>query len=170
MSTQMMTLIVSVGLILTGCNRQNRPASVAEIGSRMTTLINQHHFNEAAQLGIGAATGNRSDAALYYFVSLAYAERAHYEPDTRDDALRLVTEYTGKSIALDQDNHANRLNVAWVLEYAGDADSSVRCKYEDSQKLLNQLSADAATDAKLKGHIGENISRVSQKMNAAHCE
>src|SRR5438552_2334234 len=97
MNARKIAVIISLGFVLVGCNRQSRPpASVAEIGSRMTTLIEQHHFNEAAQFGIDATRGGRSDAAIYYFVALAYAERAHYEPDTRDDALKLVSKYSGK--------------------------------------------------------------------------
>ena len=171
MNTKKMALIVSLGLALVGCNRQNRPpASVSEIGPRITTLMKQHHFNEAAQLGIKSATGKPSDAAIYYFVALAYAERAHYEPDTRDDALKLVSEYSAKSVARDQDNQLNRFNVAWVLEYAGDVDSSSRCKYyADSQELLNQLSSEVSGDAALKSHLAENTSRISQKAKDAHC-
>lgn len=164
-------LIACLGLALWGCNRQNRaPASVSEIGPRMTTLMKQHHFNEAAQLGIHSATGNRSDAAIYYFVALAYAERAHYESDTRDDALKLVSEYSGRSVALDEGNRANRLNVAWVLEYAGDVDSGSRCKlYADSLELYNQMSSKVSGDAVLGNEITASTSRISEKAKAAHC-
>lgn len=160
MNTMKVILTVSIGLALFGCNKQNHPsASVSEIGARMTTLMKQHHFNEAAQLGIDSATGERSDATIYYFVALAYAERAHYEPATRDDALKLVSEYSGKCVALDPDNQTNRINIAWVLEYAGDVDSSSRCKfYSDSEKLLNQISSEAPGDAALKNHLAENTS------------
>ena len=136
----------------------------------MTTLMKQHHFNEAAQLGIDATSGKRSDAAIYYFVALAYAERAYAEPDTRDDALKLVSEYSRKSVALDEDNLINQFNIAWVLEYAGDVDSSSRCKhYADSQELLNQLSSKASGDTVLKNQVVASTSRLSQKIKAAHC-
>jgi hypothetical protein len=171
MNTRKMVLIVSLGLAFVGCNRQSRPpASIAEIGPRMTTLIKQHHFNEAAQLGIDSVTGKPSDVAIYYFVALAYAERAHYEPDTRGDALKLVSQYSGKSVALDEGNQTNRFNVAWVLEYAGDVDSSSRCKYyADSRELLNQMFSKVSGDAVLNNQVAAATSRISEKVKAAHC-
>jgi hypothetical protein len=129
-----MAVSISICLTLVGCNRQSRPASVSEVGPRMTTLMKQRQFNEAAQLGIQSTTGNRSDAAIYYFVALAYAERAHYEPDTKDEALKLVTEYSVRSMALDQGNRANRFNVAWVLEVCGG------CRVQSAMQVLLRCS------------------------------
>jgi hypothetical protein len=172
MNMRRTALIISLGLVVVGCNRQNRPSgSVAETGSRMSLLIQQHRFKDAAQLGINAATGKPVDAPLYYLVALAYAEQAHFEPDTVDRSLKLVSEYAQKSVALDPDDQTIRFNVAWVLEYAGDVDSSSRCKYyADSQELLNQLSRKASADDVLRGHVGTITSRITQKAKAAHCE
>ena len=171
MNTRNMALIVSLGLALVGCNRQNRPpASVSEIGTRMTALMKQHRFDEAAQLGIDASAGRPGDAMTYYWVALAYAEKAHYEPDTKDESLKLVSEYARKSVALNPSDHVVGFNVAWVLEYAGDADSSSRCKfYADSLGLYNQMSSKVAGDAALKNEITVSTSRTSGKTKAAHC-
>jgi hypothetical protein len=171
MNTRKMALIISLGLALVGCSRQNRPpTNVAEIGSRMSALIKQHRFDEAAQLGIDASAGKPADAMTYYWVALAYAEKAHYEPDTKDESLKLVSEYARKSVALDPNDQVIGFNVAWVLEYAGDVDSSSRCKYyADSQELLNQMSSKVSGDAVLKNQLATSTSRISQKVKDAHC-
>jgi hypothetical protein len=172
MNTGKIALLIFLGLAFVGCNRQSRPpANVAEIGTRMTTLMKQHRFNEAAQLGIDASARKPADAMTYYWVALAYAEKAHYEPDTKDESLKLVSEYAQKSVALDPNNRVIEFNVAWVLEYSGDVDSSSRCKYyADSQQLLNQLSGKASADDVLRGHVRTITSRITQKAKAAHCE
>ena len=137
----------------------------------MSALIKQHRFDEAAQLGIVASSGKPADAITYYLVALAYAEKAHYEPGTRDGSLRLVDEFARKSVALDPNDHVIGFNVSWVLEYAGDVDSSSRCKYyTDSQDLLNQMSSKVSKDAVLKYEIAASTSRISEKFKAAHCE
>jgi hypothetical protein len=165
-----LALMISLGLALLGCNRQRSPASVSDIGARMTKLIKQHHFDEAAQLGLASATGKQSDAAIYYFVALAYAERAHYEPATKDEALKLVSEYSGRSIELDQGNRANRFNISWVLEYAGDVDSSSRCKFfADSQQLMKEMASQVSGDAALRNEITVSTSRISEKVKATRC-
>jgi|SRR5579862_2390351 len=106
----------------------------------------------------------------YYWVALAYAEKAHYEPDTKDESLKLVSEYARKSVALDPNNRVIGFNVAWVLEYAGDVDSSSRCKYyAGSQVLLNQMSIPVSGDAVLENKAAESTSRISQKVKASHC-
>lgn len=171
MNAKRMALVVCLGLAFVGCNRQNRPpANLAEIGSRMTTLIMQHHFNEAAQFGIAATTGKRSDGLIYYYVALAYAEKAHYEPDTKDESLKLVSEYARRSVALDPNDRVIGFNVSWVLEYAGDINSSSRCKfYADSLELYNQMSSKVSGDAVLKNEIAASTSRISEKTKAAHC-
>jgi len=172
MNTGKIALIIFFGLAFVGCNRQNRPpANVAEVGTRMTMLMKQHRFNEAAQLGIDASARKPADAMTYYWVALAYAEKAHYEPDTKNESLKLVSEYARKSVALDPNDRVIGFNVAWVLEYAGDVDSSSRCKYyADSQELLDQLSSKASADDVLRGHVGTITSRITQKAKAAHCE
>jgi hypothetical protein len=171
MNTGRIALLIFLGMAFVGCNRQSRPpANVAEIGTRMTTLMKQHRFNEAAQLGIDASAKKPADAMIYYWVALAYAEKAHYEPDTKDESLKLVGEYARKSVALDPNNRVIGFNVAWVLEYAGDVDSSSRCKYyADSQVLLNQISTMVSGDAVLTNQVAASTSRISQKVKAAHC-
>ena len=171
MNTRKIALIIFLGLAFFGCNRQDRPAAnVAEIGARMTALIKQHRFNEAAQLGIHAATGKQSDGLIYYYVALAYAEKAHYEPDAKDESLKLVSEYARKSVALGPNDHVIGFNVTWVLEYAGDIDSSSRCKfYADSLELYSRMSSKVAGDAALKKEIAASTSRISEKAKAAHC-
>lgn len=166
-----MALLIFFGLAFVGCNRQSRPpANLAEIGTRMTTLMKQHRFNEAAQLGIDSSAGKPADAMTYYWVALAYAEKAHYESDTKDDSLKLVSGYARKSVALNPNDQVIGFNVAWVLEYAGDVDSSSRCKYyADSQELLNQMSSKVSGDAVLKNQVAASASRISQKVKAAHC-
>ena len=171
MQTRKMALIVFLGLAFVGCNRQNRaPASVSEIGTRMTALMKQHRFNEAAQLGIDASAGNPADAMTYYWVALAYAEKAHYELGTKDESLKLVSEYAQKSVALNPNDHVTGFNVASVLEYAGDVDSGSRCKfYADTLELYNQMSGKVSGDAVLKNQAAASTSRISEKVKAAHC-
>ena len=171
MNTRKIALIIFLGLAFVGCNRQNRPpANVSEIGTRMTALMKQHRFNEAAQLGIDASAGKPADAMTYYWVALAYAEKAHYEPDTKDESLKLVSEYARKSLALEPNSRVIGFNVTWVLEYAGDIDSSSRCKfYADSLELYNQMSSKVSGDAVLKNEIAASTSRISEKAKAAHC-
>jgi hypothetical protein len=98
----------------------------------MTALMKQHRFNEAAQLGIDASAGKQADAMTYYWIALAYAEKAHYEPDTKDESLKLVNEYARKSLVLEPNDRVIGFNVAGVLEYAGDVDSSSRCTMSGS--------------------------------------
>jgi hypothetical protein len=106
----------------------------------------------------------------YYWVALAYAEKAHYGPDTKDESLKLVSEYARKSVALDPNNRVIGFNVAWVLEYAGGVDSSSRCKYyAGSQVLLNRMSIPVSGDAVLENKVAESTYRISQKVKASHC-
>lgn len=171
MNTTKMALLICLGLAFVGCNRQNRPpASVSEIGIRMTALMKEHRFNEAAQLGIDASARKPADAMTYYWVALAYAEKAHYEPDTKDESLKLVSEYARRSMALDPNDHVIGFNVTWVLEYAGDVDSSSRCKfYADTLELYNQMSSKVSGDVRLKNQVATSTSRISEKAKAAHC-
>ena len=171
MNTRKIVLLLYVGLTFVACNRQNRPpANVAEIGTRMTALMKQHRFNEAAQFGIDASVGKPADAMTQYWLALAYAEKAHYEPNTKDESLKRVSEYARKSVALGPDDRVIGFNVASVLEYAGDVDSSSRCKfYADSQELLNQMSSKVSGDAVLKNQVAASTSRISEKAKAAHC-
>jgi hypothetical protein len=87
--------VVKFGLILflisalASCNPQaTRSTSVAETGSKMSLLIDQHHFEEAANLGLHSLTGKPADAFIYYLAALAYAERARYETDTAENSLK----------------------------------------------------------------------------------
>ena len=171
MNTSKMALIVFLGLAFFGCNRQTRrPASVSAIGTRMTALMKQHRFNEAAQVGIDASAEKPADAMTYYWVALAYAEKAHYEADTKDESLKLVSEYARKSLALEPNGRVIGFNVAWVLEYAGDVDSGSRCKfYADSLELYSQMSSKVSGDAALKNEIAVSTSRISEKSKAVHC-
>jgi hypothetical protein len=172
MNTTKIALLICVGLEFVGCDRQRRPpANVAEIGTRMTALMKQHRFNEAAQLGIDASAAKPAAAAMtYYWVASAYAEKAHYEPNTKDESLKLVSEYAQKSVALNPNDHVTGFNVSWVLEYAGDVDSSSRCKfYADSLELYNQMSPKVSGDAALKKEIEGSTSRISEKVKTAHC-
>ena len=171
MNTRKIALLIFLGLVFVGCNRQTRPpANVAEVGTRMTALMKQYRFDEAAQLGIDASARKPADAMTHYWVALAYAEKAHYEPNTKDASLKLVSEYARKSVALDPNDRVIGFNVAWVLEYAGDVDSSSRCKYyADSQQLLNQMSSKVSGDAVLTNQVAASTSRISEKVKAAHC-
>jgi hypothetical protein len=156
---------------LVACNRQATPSTnVAETGSRMSLLIEQHRFEEAAQLGLHSVTGKTADAAIYYFVALAYAEQAKYENGTIDSSLKRVDEYSRRSVSLDPDNQLNRFNIAWVLEYAGDVNSTSRCKYyADSKELLREASSEVSADIPLKNQVALSTSRVIQKSRNAHC-
>lgn len=56
----------------------------------MTTLTKQHHFNEAAQLGIGSITGKRSDSAIYYFVELESTSAAYSSTQASLNRVHLI--------------------------------------------------------------------------------
>jgi hypothetical protein len=73
-------------------------------------------------------------------------------------------------VALNPNDHVTGFNVSWVLEYAGDVDSSSRCKfYADSLELYNQMSPKVSGDAALKKEIEGSTSRISEKVKTAHC-
>lgn len=136
----------------------------------MSLLIQQHHFEKAAQLGLHSLTGKPADAPIYYFVALAYVEKAKYEGDTTEDSLKRVDEYSRTSLSLAPDNQLNRFNIAWVLEYAGDVNSNSRCKYyTDSKVLLDEASSKLSADVVLKNQVALATSRVIQKSKDTHC-
>jgi len=166
-----LALIVLTSVALAACNRKNSsPGNVAEIGSKISQLIQQHRFEEAAQLGLHSVRGKPEDATIYYFVTLAYAKRAGYEADAREDSLKLMDEYSQQSLSRDPDNQLIRFNIALVLEYAGDIDSTSRCRYyAESKELLEQVSVkSSATD--LKHDVIESTSRLTQKAQDANCK
>ena len=67
MNAGKIALLIFLGLAFAGCNRQTQPPpNVAEVGTRMTTLMKQHRFNEAAQLGLDASA-RKADAMTYYW-------------------------------------------------------------------------------------------------------
>lgn len=164
MNTRKMAMLIFLGLAFAGCNRHDPPpANVAEIGTRMTALMKQHRFNEAAQLGVDASAG-KPDAMTYYWVALAYAEKAHYEPDTKDESLKLVSEYARKSSALEPNSRVIGFNVTWVLEYAGDIDSSSRCKfYADSLEEYDEMSSKVSGDSVLENQVAASTSASLKK-------
>jgi hypothetical protein len=136
----------------------------------MSLLIDQHHFEEAANLGLHSLTGKPADAFIYYLAALAYAERARYETDTAENSLKRVDEYSDRSVSIDPNNQLNRFNIAWVLEYAGDVNPSSRCKYyADSKELLDDASNKLSANVNLKNQVAVSTSRVVEKSKTAHC-
>src|SRR5262249_59499534 len=92
--------ILLISVVLLACNRQNSsPRGVAEVGSNISQLIQQHRFEEAVQLGLHSLRGKPEDATIYYFLALAYAKRARYEEDTRQGSLKFVDEYSRQSLS-----------------------------------------------------------------------
>ncbi|HTS05243.1 MAG TPA: hypothetical protein VMP68_06645 [Candidatus Eisenbacteria bacterium] len=171
MEARKLALILFTSVALVACNRQNSSSrNVAEIGLKISHLIQQHHFEEAAQLGLHSVKGKPEDATIYYFVALAYAKRAGYEADSREDSLKLVDEYSRQSLSRDPDNQLIRFNIALVLEYAGDVESTSRCRYYvESKELLDQVSSKSSANA-LKHDVIESTSRVTQKASDANCK
>ena len=164
-------LILLTSVTLVACNRKNSsPRNVAEVGSRMSQLTQQHHFEEAAQLGLHSVSGKPQDATIYYFVALAYAKRAGYDADAREDSLKLVDEYSRQSLLCDPDNQLIRFNIALVLEEAGGVESPSRCQYyAESTRLLGQTSIRSLPNA-LEHDVIVSTSRVIQKARDANCQ
>ena len=140
-------MLIFLGLAFAGCNRHDPPpANVAEIGTRMTALMKQHRFNEAAQLGVDASAG-KPDAMTYYWVALAYAEKAHYEPDTKDESLKLVSEYARKSSALEPNSRVIGFIVPGIRQHAEwlNAKSAMRRFRRSGSKILMLCSRSSRT-------------------------
>lgn len=173
MSRYNLLLIAIIGtMTLNACNRQNTESSTSasSVTSQMSSLIKEHQFEEAAQLGLRGLKGNSSDATIYYLMSLAYAERAHYEAGMRGDSLTLVDQYSQQSVATDPSNQLNRFNVAWVLDYAGDIDDRLRCKrYETAHQLLSGIASDQSADAVLRNQVAISSAHLKEKSQNAHC-
>jgi hypothetical protein len=173
MSRSNLMLVALIGtMTLSACNRQNveSSTSASSVTSKMSSLIKEHQFEEAAQLGLHGLKGNSSDATIYYLMSLAYAERAHYEAGMRGDSLTLVDQYSQQSIATDPSNQLNRFNVAWVLGYAGDIDDRFHCKrYENAHHLLSEIARDQSADAVLKNQVALSSAHLKEKSQNAHC-
>jgi len=170
MRARKMALVLFTGAALVACSRQkSSPRNVAETGLKMSQLIQQHHFEEAAQLGLHSLRGKPEDATIYYFVALAYAERARHDAESREGSLKLVDEYSRLSVSRDPENQLIRFNIAWVLEYAGDVESTSRCRYyAESKELLDQASNKSLANA-LKHDVILSTSRVTQKAKDSNC-
>ena len=169
MRTRKLAFMLFTSVALVACHqRKSGLGNVAEIGERMSQLIKQRHFEDAAQLGLHSVRGTPEDAAMYYFVALAYANRARYEADAREDSLRLVDEYSRQSLEQNPDNQLIRFNIALVLENAGDIESASRCRYyAESKQLLGQVSIKPSANA-LKRDVIRSASRVTQKAKDAN--
>lgn len=170
MSARKLAVILLGSVTLVACNRKiSSPRDAAEIGSKISQLIQQHQFEEAAQMGLHSVSGRPEDATAYYLVALAYAKRAGYQTDAREDSLRLMDEYSRRSLLRDPDNQLVRFNIALLFEYAGDIESSSRCRYyAQSKGLLEQASIKSSAHA-LKQDVVVSTSRVTQKARDAHC-
>jgi hypothetical protein len=165
-----LALILFTSVALVACNRQkSSPKNVAEIGLKISQLIQQHHFEEAAQLGLHSVRGNPDDATIYYFVTLAYAKRAGYEADAREDSLKLVDEYSRQSLSRNPDNQLIRFNIALIFEYAGDIEPTSRCRYYARSKELLEFQIKSSATA-LKHDVIVSTSRVTQKANDSNCK
>ena len=171
MRARKLALILFTSVALVACNRhKSSPRNVAEIGSKISQLIQQHHFEEAAQVGLHSIKGKPEDATIYYFVALAYAKRARYEADAREGSLKFVDEYSQQSLSRDPDNQLIRFNIALVLEYAGGIESTSRCRYyAESKQLLEQVSIKSSANA-LKHDVILSTSRVAQEAKDANCK
>lgn len=161
------------GVLLLACNRRSSSLrEVSEIGSRMSELIRQHRFEEAAEFGLHSARGNRNDAIIYCLVAEAYAKRARYETNAREESLALVDKYSQQSLSRDPESPFIQFNVALVFEYAGDIESASRCKYyAESRELLNQASKKSSKSSAnaLKRDLSVSMPRLSQKAKDANC-
>jgi hypothetical protein len=167
-----LALILLRSVAFVACNRgDSSQRNVAQTGSRISLLIQQHHFEEAAQLGLHSLSGKPEDATIYYFVALACAKRARYEANTRDDSLRLVDEYSRQSLSRAPDNQLIRVNIAWVLEDAGDIESASRCRYyAESKELLDQAATKLSANVALQRDVVVSTSRMIQKAKDANCK
>ena len=148
----------------------------------MSRLMKEHRFDEAAHVGLQALTGGPSDGSLYYWVALSYAEKGALDPESREQSLKLVNEYSDRSINIDPKDQLNRFSVATVLEYAGDLSTGSKCQfYGKAVGLLADVVGEVSSGgldingtphpaAPLNKAVAEERSSISKKLTDAHCE
>jgi len=168
-------------LCCSGCSK-NKHQTVSQAGKEMSRLMKEHRFDEAAHVGLQALTGGPSDDSLYYWVALSYAQQGALDSESREQSLKLVNEYSDRSININPRDQLNRFNVATVLEYAGDLSTESKCQfYGKALGLLADIAGGVSSGeleingtphsaAPLNKAVAEENSSISKKLKDARCE
>lgn len=156
-----------------------------DVGSRMTSAMQEGRYEDAIQIGLNALRNNSGDELVYQEIATIYFIRAQKDPKQRDEWVKKGVLYSEKALSLNSKTRdvagVHLLQHAKNFERAGDLSSDDRCiYYQRARKLLQdrvpllagqQLTIDGRSFAlaPLRKENEKVLTEVDEKLAQAAC-